>query len=540
MLSAIIVDDEKLVRMTLTHKIPWAETGVEIVGEASNGLEAFELCMKKHPDILITDISMPIMDGIELTQKINESLPETQVIFFSGIDDFNYVKTAMDINVKGYILKPIRVQEMILTVKRVAYNISLNKQRLLKEQQLKEKTQENLDLLKRLFLFELVSGYIQDERALKNKLTYLNLDILNTVSNCVALVSILNNCGDSYDETNMQFHSYSAMCLVDEFLQNAEAGIAFSFCENQIAIIFNNDSSSQSYYFELCSEITDNLKKVLNIDVKIGMGRWVDSLLKLPRSLSDAQDALSYSTYYDIGTVIEIGDITDKTQNTNIEELNELMNHLASELGACVKVGDIEQSEKLITIFFNAIAAAPALPGDFLKNSCFKFIFELSKCLSSINHELDEFCEEKGGAFLPILTQREPQLLRTFLLSIVHNVTEFFAQMHQQKNSEIIQQILQLIESSYCTDISVAYISEKVYLTPNYISLLFKKETGRTITEYITDIRIEKAKDLLTTTDLRVMEVAEKVGYSNQYYFSSVFKKKTGLQPKQFQKSQAL
>lgn len=540
MLNAIIADDEKLVRVTLSKKFPWEENGVQIVGEAANGQEAYDLCAELRPDILITDIAMPLMDGIQLAHKINDELPFIKIVFFSGIEDFNTIKTAMDINVQGYILKPIRIQDMLHTIKKVAYNISLETQAREKAQALQKSVMQNRELMQQLFLHEWLAGCYKEERQISEKLRYFQMDSLLDTELCTVLLSLDDFYTNSryVDEQGRQYLSNSVGILINELLSSTDSGNAFTIGDSRFGVIFNRNAHAAGRLMELCEDIVANLAKVLHISSHIGIGRWVSSPTSLPSSMNEAEIALDSAVHRDMGPILDIVDVYQAgNKSQNLQEANRLIHQETETLITAVRRGDTEACQTAVKANFSIMHNLLADNLDICKSECIDILSEISLCINEFNKSIDEICGSKIAIFSAILQCDSLTALQLYIQSMVDKISGYFFIRHNQQDSDVIDEITTLINRDFAEDISISSIADQVYLTPNYISMIFKKAKGYTIVDYITRLRIEKAKHLLSTTNLKIQEIAEQVGYSNPYYFSSVFKKKTGLQPKNYRET---
>lgn len=483
---------------------------------------------------------MPLMDGIQLACKINEELPFIKIIFFSGIEDFNTIKTAMDINVQGYILKPIRIQDMLHTIKKVTYNISLETQAREKTQALQKSALQNRELMQQLFLHEWISGYYRQEQPIFEKLQYFGMESLLNTELCAALLSLDNFYeNDHYaDEQGRQYLSSSAGILINELLSSMDAGIAFNLGDNRFGIVFNRNAHAAGRLMELCENIVANLTKFLQIPSHIGIGRWESSVTALPSSMDEAEIALDNAIHRELGPILDIADVYQAgSKSESLQEATRLIRRETEALITAVRRGDTEACRSAVEAAFTVMHNLLSDNLDICKSECIDIVSDISLCVSEFNKSIDEICDSKIAIFSVILQCESLASLQKYIQALVDKISSYFFARHSQKDNGIIDEITALINRDYTEEISIATIAEQVYLTPNYISMIFKKAKGYTIVDYITHLRIEKAKQLLSTTNLKIQEIAEQVGYSNPYYFSSVFKKKTGLQPKHYRET---
>jgi len=536
MLKMIIADDESFVRNGLKNIIDWVSFGIEIIADAEDGLEALELCQKLQPDILFTDIRMPIMDGLEVAMKLKELELDIRTIIISGIQDFNYAKTALDVDVEGYILKPVKIDELTELIKKVVSRIKLERNNQSEMINLKLQLQEHFPIIREKFLRNLVFGVYSDDLQLKNKLEYFKLSFEPQESFMAAVLQI-DDYGKTIDNTSeedKQLLSFSISNILEEIITNYDSGVSFCLNENEFIIIFKQNALFNGKYMDICEEIISLLGKFLHISVSIGIGRSVSGLLSIISSFSDARSALQYKFYTGKGSILDIRDINIMNEITSESTSHSSLYDIEDQLMNFTKSGDSEGAGKTIDRLFDHLCSDRSIPVDYIQSICVELVCITSRTIQDLGENIDHIAGNRSGIIETVYKAENAIELKNYIHSIFVKITDYLSQKYSQKNSRVINKIKEMIEQRYQEDISVAKISEEVFLTPNYISMIFKKEMNETISEYITKIRMEKAKTLLKTTDLRILEVAEKVGYEDPHYFTKVFKKYTGVLPQKY------
>ncbi|WP_138756439.1 response regulator [Paenibacillus sinopodophylli] len=533
MLRMIIADDESIVRRGLRNVINWETFGIEVVAEAQDGMEALELCKELAPDILFTDIRMPIMDGLELAMKLEELGSPIRVIFISGVQDFNYAKTALDINADGYVLKPVVVTELNEVIGKVVNRIKLGRKQHTELQQLKRQIHENFPVIRENFLRNLAGGVYVNDVVIHGKLEYFQIPLLPDESFLVSILQMddYERKTENMSEEDKQILSFSVSNIVEEIVTNAAAGVSFRSNENEFIQIYNQSALLNKKYSEISAEIVLCLEKFLKISVSIGIGRPIGNLSAVNSSLKDARTALQYKFYTGKNSILDIGDIHVMTEtgsgNSNSSgfyaEEGELMNS--------IKLGDVDGASTAISRLFDSLGQDRSTPVDYIQGMCVELIYIASRTVQDLGENLNGMGEKRSILIETIYKKESVTDLRQYMLNLFADMARYFLKKYNQKNAKVIGRIKEIVDQSYNGDISAAKISREVYLTPNYISMIFKQATGETITEYITKVRMEKAKHLLKSTDLKILEIAEKVGYEDPHYFSKVFKKYTGIHP---------
>lgn len=538
MLKMIIADDEYLVRDSLMNIIPWNNYGIEVIAGAVNGQETYDMCMNLKPDILLTDIRMPIMDGLEVAMKLKEEGSPAKVLLISGIQDFSYAKTALDVDAEGYILKPIKLDELEATIHKIVNRIKLERNTQTKIHELREQLRENSSFAREKFLRNLIKGIFKDEEEIINKVSYFDLPFKSGNLYIVATCQIDRTNTDTWDssEENKQLLSFAISNIITEILDNYKAGISFCSDENTFIIIFNQMSQNTNKCPEICDEIISCVNKSLETSLSIGIGRYVNKLAQLNLSYKDSMSALQFKFYTGQNSILDIDDInciTDVEQVGGIPE--SLDTHsVENELSNYIKLGNKELALQILDDVFDNILGFNNVAISYVQSLCVELIFIISGSSSQLDDNITDLAGSRTETINRIYSMSTIYELKEYLQNLIIKVTEHFSSKYIQKNTNIINKVKDIIQRHYPEDINVSRIAGEVYMSPNYIGLIFKQETGKSITEYITQTRMEAAKELLKNSSSKILEIAELVGYDNPQYFSTIFKKYYGVHPNQF------
>jgi two-component system response regulator YesN len=532
MLKMIIADDEYNAREGLKEIIPWEAMGIEIVAIAADGQEAFELCRDLRPDILLTDIRMPMMDGLEAAMKLKELHEQLRVIIISGAQDFNYVKTALHLHADGYILKPIKIHELQDTVNQVVSAITIERKREEHTSRLKQQLQDNIPTLREKFLIDLVQGLYKSEREVNDKLALfkLPLEMNSTCTAAIFQIDEYEKAMERYNEEYKQLLSFSITNILEEILSRSQVGVTFAMNENEFIVIFNHAAMNNNQYLHICQEIIDCINNFLNISISAGIGNPVQKILELYFSYNEANAAIEYRFFKGKNAILQISDF--KTQGTGLEF--PLVYEEQKQLFNFMKLGNQEEVSDKVKYIFDTVCSGRNYSIGYVQSICFDLINMASKTLYELGENIEKIVSDFYEMFSEVYNKRDAAELQEMVLVLFNKLTSYFAQKHNQKNSHLINKIKDIISKKYMENLAVTRLAEEVYLSPNYISLIFKQETGENITEYITKVRMEVAKELLKDNDLKILEIAEMVGFENTTYFSTVFKKFTGMHPQKY------
>jgi len=537
MLKMILADDESIVRNGLLNIINWQDYDIEIVAEASDGQETYNLCMDYRPDILFTDIRMPFMDGIEVATKLKEDGNDLKVIIFSGIQDFGYAKSALNINAEGYILKPMDVDELKEVVSRVVRKIKQEKNLDDRVQHLRQQLHENFGAAREKFLRSLVLGAYKKESEIIEKLNYFKNPVNSDELISVAVLQIDDYAKhiENYSEEEKQLLSFSVTNIAEELINEYSKGVCVVIGDNEQVLIFNanrNIKTEEALLQEndLLTEIAESIKRYLNISVSFGLGRSVDNVTDIYSSYKDAENALYFKFYTGRGSIINISDVSLKFENRELPNLfseeNELVNF--------IKSGNTEETKNLIQGLFTRLGMNKEYTIEYIHRVCGELVYSATRALYELGENIDDIVRNRYDILNKINHTESIFELQEQIENILITAAEYFSGRYTQKNNKIINDIKKIVGKKYMEDININYIADSVYLSPNYISQIFKQETGETIIDYLTKTRMEEARTLLRETDFKVLDISEMVGFQDASYFSKVFKKYTGIHPQKY------
>ena len=533
MLKMVLADDEVIVRDGLREIITWEEYGIEIIGEAADGQEAVDLCLELSPDILFTDIRMPFLDGLEVASILKERGKELKVIIFSGIQDFGYAKSALNINAEGYILKPLDVSELIAVVRKVVAKISAERNMAEKINKLKEQLNENFGAAREKFLHNVLLGINKKEADIREKLAYFKQPFNADEPMVVAILEIdeYSKTIANYSEEEKQLLSFSVTSVVEELLNSYCRGFCILMNDNEYGMLFNEEEPpSPQTDTDIFAELVKTLEAFLHVSASIGVGRMVHSVLAIHSAYKDAVNALHFKFYTGKGSIINISDIRPNLEKPEYPDLYEEQNQLVH----LIRAGNVQETEQALQNLFAGFRSDQRYTIEYIQRIGIELIYVVSRALYEIGEDIGAIAG-KRPAILDTLYKTEhlfelQQQLNDFMLSIAND----FAKKYAQKNGKTIRDIKNIIETQYMEELSVNKIAEAVYLSPNYMSLVFKRETGETISDYLTRKRMDVAKELLQKTDSKILDIANMVGFQDASYFSKVFKKHTGVHPQKY------
>lgn len=531
MFKLVIVDDEPTVRNGLSVLFDWEAYGIEVVGQADDGDTGLELIARLEPDIVLTDVKMPSMDGISMSQEIQTRLPGTQIIFISGHNDVDFLKSAMQVHAVDYIFKPVKLPELEKVVERVVQHLQSEEKerRLVKEMQVK--LTQSMPLLREKFLMSLIRDGVQSTKVPQGKMKFLSLDLPPEAAYIVLLVAI-DDKGDVLDtrsERDKQLLSYSVLNIVQELMDLYGKGYAFENRTGEYVAILMLDErweGRETKLFALSGEIRDNLSRWLKISVTIGVGEEVQGIGRLPLSFKRAREAADQKWYLGKNRIITIDSL-----EAGEEALNRFDTEQSERLRSALNAGDQRRLEKELDDIFLPLVQNRKDGFRYGRNIAMQLIPLSGRILLDL-HILNKEWDNKEKNALDQLFRLETMAdLRSFVASYLGEICDWVQEKRTGRTGNVIESIRTYIGQHYAENLTIADIAGNVYLSQTYVSLLFKQETGETIYEYLMKVRIEKAKELLRDPHVKFYEVCQAVGYTDPSYFSKLFKKMTGFTP---------
>ncbi|NQX60758.1 response regulator transcription factor [Paenibacillus qinlingensis] len=538
MITMVIADDEEMIRDGLHTIVDWAEFGIEVVGLAEDGKEAFDICMSLEPDILCTDIRMPIMDGLELSQKLREAGNTTKIVFISGVQDFHYAKTALSMHAEAYVLKPVKLHELKEVFGQVAAKIVRERDSEELNSKLHKQLKDSIPALREKLLIQLLSRYYSNEMEIYEKIGYYQIPLYKGEATAIGLLQIddYENALAHYNEENKQLLFFAIHNVIQEIMTNAASGFAFTnIMENELILIFNEKSLLGHKYIDLAEEIVRCVRQYVKVSASIGIGSSVSSVLQLSVSYQEAKEALQHTFFTGKESVVTIHDIAhNKGESERHLQLHELEKQLTQQL----KLGDAQGVTTLMNKLFDEVILPNSTQVEHVYHHSAELVFQLARPLQEADESYQSILGKSTSDLLQIIqTKKDIDSLRSYMTSFIEEIALYLKNKHHSKNQRVIARIKQYINQHYMNNVTIQLLAEEVFLSPTYMCQIFKQETDETIIEFLTKVRIEKAKDLLKSPDLKIFVIAEMVGFENATYFTTVFKKLTGVIPGKYRES---
>ena len=527
MLKVFLVEDEFVVREGIKNNIDWESHGYEFCGEASDGELAFPMIQKLKPDIVITDIRMPFMDGLVLSRLIKKELPWIEIIILSGYGEFGYAREGIKIGIAQYLLKPINGEELLREVDALAVKIEKKRQeREIREMYLKE-MEENLLKDKRDLFHYLVSGE-KSAGELLEMADKLEVDLSAPWYNIVLLkIQSMNHAHDEYSNRLIEIEEKIGK------LSGENNPLIFDRNLEGKALLFKADSLEelkqlQKDYLERMREILDKFEKVRYFG---GIGAPVSRLRELSLSFEKASHAFAHRYLVGESYILNSEDIEQRIageqEKFNIGSVDPRQIDRAK-IKEFLKLGDKEEAIYFVEEFFKALGAGAMESNIFRQYITMDAYFCVIDFLEGLQLKREEI--EPFDVNSRYLQNQESAV--SYVAGIIKKALELREKNASNRYGDIVEEALRYIEKNYGDEeLSLNLLAAHVNFSPNHFSTVFSQQTGQTFTKYLTDYRMGKAKELLRCTGKRSSEIGLEVGYKDPHYFSYLFKKTQGMTP---------
>ncbi len=537
MISVFLVEDEFVVREGIKKNVDWAGSGISFLGEAPDGELAYPLIQKLKPDIVITDIKMPFMDGLDLSRLIRKELPGTKIIILSGYGDFDYAKQAIGIGVTDYLLKPISPEKLLEAVRPVA---ALVREERGKEENLRrfeEEMKENETLARSKYFDEVISGQLSSADIICRGQSQK----INFAAGCFRIV--LYEVNDTAQSGEAMGYS-GRVVQFTEALQKKEKELPrvdiFPRGVEGLAFLVKADSEHE------LEENTGALLSLLgSLREAVGELRYFAAIGKLTHRPKEIAES-----FYSARRVFAYRYLGQKNRTVRYDESESF-----KVVDDCprdsmeIDVGGFDRNAVRNFLRNGLLSEAPAFAANFFvqlgENSLTSMMFrqyvamDLYLCAADFLRQM-EYGEEEVRKHIGDIGTISAALVsvqqtKDCLTELIEHAVEARDSKATKRYGKLIEDAKEYIGKNYANgEISLNATAQSVNLSPNHFSTIFSQETGSTFIEYLTDLRMEKAREMLRCTDRKTSEIAYCVGYQDPHYFSYLFRKINNCSPREY------
>lgn len=513
MYTALIVDDEEELRHAIIESVDWNSLGFEVVGDARNGIDALELAERLEPDLILTDINMPMMTGLELAKRVRELRPATQVVILSGYDDFRYAQTAIQYNIIGYLLKPISAKELSAELASIKKRMDEYFERIQSREQ-DSRSLRRLEISE--FLLPILLGTGEDSPG--DELLF---------GRAISLGICKKDESYSFAVLALKFKRDGVTCTGSEhidFVNNILHGYlgAESFLVNgRIITLVCSTSESLGDALRLPSrELVQSTERMLSQTCTIGISRPFTGLSSCASAYFEAITARRYTADGE-GAVRFISDSEQRSAGEF-----EGVEKSVYKLEQLLKVGSPDELSEFVSKLCEDNKHS-------LNLLVIQILATVCRTVSSVSDTsaLSELIGQNPVCSRAALYDSEPNI-KSDISKLCMSARSIISQSRKENSELLCDRVIEIIDSEYSNEsLSLTDISERLYVSPNYLSSLIKKYRRQNFTALLNERRMKAAADLLLCTQMKILEIASRCGYSDQHYFSYCFKKHYGMTP---------
>jgi len=524
-ITVLLADDEPLIVKGLGKLLPWSDLGIEIVGYAYDGKELLELMEQHVPDIVISDISMPHLTGIDIIKQVKQRQLTSKIIFISAYQEFSYARDAIAYGAVDYVVKPIKKSDLENAVTKALSLIREENEDDLLRNKLTHLERKNLDNEVETWLEQISEGLLAES---SEGYCYLQRE-LKGAQHIVGVLSIdPDNDNSRWPQQTQKLVEFAIHNIIQEITRQYGQGGSFTH-SNKLIFIASYEQANVPQ--RLAEEIKVNIANFLKLKVSIGMGYAVEKLLELNRSRQQAEQALDMTYFVGLHRVVYY-EKQEQRKNSEVEwftlqsEIIQALTHNALDM-ALAKMNALLQVIKEATIGNRSLAVS----------TCFSSVVHIVQEVKKADVPMSEL-----GFDIQHLQHRLGQY-ETYedmcegLYDMLQELFNRISDNPMNKEQKLMERVIEYIEQHYTEDITLDTVAAIAFMNPYYFSSFFKKQMKQNFKQYVTDLRMNHAINLLRNTDMMVYEIAEKVGYNNPRHFSDMFKKHTGKLPQEFKNS---
>ena len=525
MYTVLLVDDEDDVTEIIMKKVPWETLGFSVVGMANNGVKALELVEEYQPDVVMTDIRMPYMDGMELAKRIRQEYPTTKILLFTGFDEFEYAKEAIHLEVDEYILKPLNCAELTKVFERLRQKLDGEIQEKRNVETLQKYYTDSLPLLRTNFYTTLIEGRLTKAQIEE----YMKDYQICFESPYVCCVVIHTSSAQIPEGMTPLLVTASVEKQAQEYLAEKWKTKSFSYMGNTVLIAEMEKESDVAVLTDECDRFCRYVHRMIGAVTTAGIGKVCDSLLGLQDSYSGACEAVSYRGIYGAVRAINIREIAPQEWRTSNTEAGMELSHLFKK----IRLGTEEEVTEAVNHYVECLTDRG--------KSILQHHIDIMDLIGDMyrfaaNSEINDREQEKDiGRLYSHLMDMDPDALRMWILD---RSLEYRRRLIVARNSStrsFVQRAKEYVQNSFADEnISLDQICDQLGVSNSYFSTIFKKETGESFVAYLTGYRMEQAAKLLIQTNEKSYMIAQKVGYTDSNYFSYVFKRHFGVSPSKY------
>lgn len=535
MFKVLIIDDEPIIRKGLKNIINWKNYGCEVCGEAADGLDGSELIKKLLPDIIITDIKMPEIDGLSMLREIKDTVPGCKIIILTGHRDFDYVHEALKIGAFDFLLKPSKIEELTSVIARAVKELKFREERVQEFEKLNMLFLQNISVLREKLLYDVIYEINTNEEDILQK-----LELFKIRKTKYHMLIVQNDSEETdskeisqYDRHLYQFGIINTFNEVfsDKFevinITLNNIGIAF------LVITLEDSGNIAELVDKKCTYFQDIICNCFGFTVTIAVSSEGAVMTQLPQKFNECREALEHKFYMGNNSIIFHSDV-----NTFFKyDDHSMLEKLQKALTEGIKSGNEVSVKERLQDIYSYVKNVDPMKKDYIKNFYWNTISSINNIRTSLmtgeNEKKLEY-SELSGLYGLIEKCSSADELNTLLDESARSVTSKVNSYNNKSIKLVLRKAVEYLHAHYSEQVTLNEVAEHTFVSTYYISRMFKREMGKNFVDYLNEIRVEKAKEMLKDVRFKTYEIAEKVGIPDAHYFSRMFKKYVGITPTEY------
>lgn len=525
MKKMLIVDDNKRERVGVAGIIDWKKYGIDVVQTCANGKQALEYTEQNKVDIILSDVEMPIMSGISLLKILRERGNEAKFIFMSCYDEFDFVKSAMDLGATGYILKPINTDELVSLVEKVLKLHRSDEQAARRRQLYDEMIENNREILIESFFRQLLFDAKYDTGLMKREAELLKIP--NSYD--VARVMLIKLYPDSEESADIMVFVSEIVEKMSAQLENGIYSKPVIVGRDKVVVVFLYNRSQSSTVIEMCMELKEYSWNVLSVETAFGISNESEkSMSELHALYAQAEEAIDTSFVSGDERIILYEEVEER-KNLSFGFID--ISELQKDVNSVISSGNAKLAKDMICKYLSDVDMVSNR--NYIRYFSYMLLNVIETSLINTNINTDSIIEysKVWSKLANIDTIFD---IYQWFENIFKSVFETIELSRKAGGGDLVRAVKDIIESEYATHITMKYIAERLHFSGVHINNVFKRETGMAIFDYLVDYRIEIAKKLLQQKGSKVYAVAKSVGYTNQTHFKVLFVQHVGMTPLEY------
>ncbi len=527
MYKLLVVEDEKSIAYGIANSIEWEKWGFVISGVCSNGIEALEQIKKDKPHVVLSDIRMPEMDGVELMQHLNQHYPEIKIIILSGYNDFEYLQMSIKNRVMEYLLKPTDLDEFEVTFRKIKERLDEEGKKELEERELKSSYEESKSLKLRRKYNALIKGYGYHEEEMEE-------EFFRQGEKWYGVVMIHLEVPGTKDKNAF----YQDQMKVEKILNEraSKDGIngtyIWNFEEKITGILSTGVEPLEEELYSYAKQMAESVLGESGISIYAGISNFYTDFQMLPQCYEQAKCCVSQKIYSEGKNLV----MTYK----EIQEADFDYYAVSFDTGQILKEimeQEENKAEDILDGIFSEFKGKMILDYDYINRLGLELLFNLSRALLRYGVRLEKVMKKLDCTYTGIYSLKSLKEKKEFLSRILREVSREMAGMRGEwrSQSSLAQKIKEIVDEEYDSNqISLEYVGAKVHKNSAYISKIFKNEFGCNFSDYIITKRLEKSRELLADPGRKIYEISQEMGWADVSNYIKLFKKKYGISPKEY------